>query len=109
VYLPHMAPESRYGGGMLRSAGVLGAGGGGAAVAAVADGVARVEVTLARGRSPISDRFHPAPLRASGAVIDNVVAIPVDRTGVDTVVVHQTWRGPDGRAVAEIDCPEDGC
>jgi hypothetical protein len=72
-------------------------------VAAVPDAVARVDVVVARGRSPFTRRFYPTALRASGAVVDNLVAIPVSRPVIDAWVVHQTWRARDGQVVAELD------
>jgi hypothetical protein len=63
------------------------------------DGVARVEVVLARGRSPFSERAYPTAQRVSGAVVDNVVAIPVQRAPSDAWMTRQVWRAPDGSEI----------
>lgn len=68
-------------------------------VVLVPDGVARVEVVLARGRSPFTRRRYVVAERHDGAVVDNVVAIPVNRPTVDVWMTRQTWRAPDGSEV----------
>jgi hypothetical protein len=67
-------------------------------VGAVPDGVARVEVVLPRGRSPFTHRRYGSAPRLSGAVVDNVVAIPVNRPVEDSFMTRMTWRLLDGSA-----------
>ena len=73
----------------------------------VPDGVARVEVVLARGRSPFTDRRYLVAERHDGAVLDNVAAIPVNRPTADVWVTRQTWRASDGSEVPRRE-PEGG-
>jgi hypothetical protein len=66
----------------------------------VPDGVERMAIVVARGRSPITDRFYATAPRLSAAVVDNVVAIPVNRPAADVWVARATWQTGDGRAIA---------
>ena len=59
------------------------------------DGVSRVDVVLARGRSPFTGRYYPTTLRASGAVVDNVVVVPVRRPIADALVMQHTFRATE--------------
>jgi hypothetical protein len=62
----------------------------------VPDGVARVELVLARGRSPLSGRRYPSVERLSAGVVDNVALAHTTRPLRDAWVARQIWTAPDG-------------
>jgi hypothetical protein len=65
----------------------------------VPDGVARVEVALARGRNAGTGRTYPAVERISAGVVDNVAIAHPARPPGDAYVTRQIWTAPDGTVV----------
>jgi hypothetical protein len=62
--------------------------------------VVRAEFVLARGRDPFTRRRYRIAPRAAGTVVDNVVAVPVDRPEQDAWITQRSWRAADGTEIA---------
>ena len=67
----------------------------------VPDGVARVELVLARGRTPLGGRSYPSVERLSAAVVDNIALAHTSRPLPDAYVTRQIWTAPDGTVVPQ--------
>jgi hypothetical protein len=58
------------------------------------------DLVLARGRSPFTRRRHRIAPCVAGTVVDNVVAVPVDRRGAGRSDHPEVWRAADRTEIA---------